>query len=155
MTNPTIAIELTGGEDLGGILSFAPGSRLNGRVHVTTAEDLECRGVEVRVGWQTAGRGNLEAAQVGTLRIAPGPLAAGTFLDEPFSIELPHEPWSYDGKLVQITWQAQVVIDRAMAQDISAVAPFILAPRGRAAATPFHHPAAPASSTSALGAPTE
>ena len=154
MANVTIAIELSGGEDVAGTPSFEPGSRLEGTVRVTAADNINCRGVLVRVGWRTTGRANTEAALVGTVTIAPGPLAAGTSLSQPFALDLPHEPWSYAGQLIQILWEARAVIDLALVQDISAVAPFILAPRGRGPATPSDQPAAPASSTSALGAPT-
>ena len=136
MTNADIQLELSGGEPVGDLLRFDPGSRLEGHVQVTAAEEIKCRRVVVQVTWYTADHGNLESGPtpVREQHLADGPLAANTLLSQSFALDLPRQPWSFTGTLVNIVWVARVVIDLPLARDLEKVQPFILAPRAPGAA---------------------
>ena len=133
MPNADIQLELSGGEPVGERLRFDPGSRLEGQVQVTPAEDIHCRRVVVRVGWHTADRGGAESGPSPLLeqQLADGPLAANRLLSQTFAFDLPRAPWSFSGTIVNIVWEAWVVIDLPLASDLTKGQPFILAPRGQ------------------------
>jgi hypothetical protein len=134
MAKANIEIELSGGEPDGALQRFEPGSRLEGTVRVTPAEDIHSRRVLLRVGWHTADNGNSESGPSQALeqQLAEGPLAANTMVSQPFALDLPREPWSFTGAIVTIVWEASVIIDVPMAPDITLVQPFTLAPRAAA-----------------------
>jgi len=138
MAEVDIQLELNGGETVGDLLRFEPGSRLEGRVQVTPAEDIHCRRVAVQVSWHTADRGRDESgpSPVAEQHLADGPLPANALLSQPFAFDLPREPWSFTGTIVNIVWEVRVVIDLPLAADLDKVQPFILAPRDQGAAQP-------------------
>ncbi len=138
MANADIQLELSGGEPVGSWLRFDPGSRLEGHVQVTPAEDIHCRGVVVRVSWRTADHGNPESGPSPALEqhLADGPLMANSLLSQSVAIDLPREPWSFSGMVVNIVWEARVVIDMPLAADLNQVQPFLLAPRSPAPVPP-------------------
>ncbi len=148
MANATFQIGLRGGETVGsGLMRFDPGSRLEGLAQVMPTENIRSKRVLVRVGWHPDGRGDQNKATIGELEIAQGGLTASTLLSQPFAIDLPREPWSFAGHYVSIIWEVRVVVDIPFGSDLQAVQPFIMAP--------WHQPGMPASSSRALGAPTE
>jgi len=123
MAQADIQLELNGGETVGGLLRFEPGSRLEGRVQVS---------------WHTADRGRDESgpSPVAEQHLADGPLPANALLSQPFAFDLPREPWSFTGTIVNIVWEVRVVIDLPLAADLDKVQPFLLAPRDQGAAQP-------------------
>ncbi len=127
MANATFQIGLRGGENLGGLMRFDPGSRLEGLVQVMPTEDIRSKRVLVRVGWHTEGRGDRDGAIVGELQIAQGGLTANNLLSQPFAINLPREPWSFAGQYISIVWEVRVVIDIPFGIDLQAAQPFVMA----------------------------
>jgi hypothetical protein len=129
MANATFQIGLRGGENMGGLMRFDPGSRLEGLVQVMPTENIRSKRVLVRVGWHTEGRGDQNRSTVGELQIAQGGLTANNLLSQPFAIDLPREPWSFAGHYISIVWEVRVVIDIPLGSDLQAAQPFIMAPR--------------------------
>jgi len=129
MANATFQISLRGGQPMGGLMRFDPGSRLEGLAQIMPAENIRSRRVLVRVGWHTEGRGDSNAATVGEMQLAQGGLTAGTPLSQPFAIVLPREPWSFAGHYINIIWDVRVIVDIPLGGDLQATQPFILAPR--------------------------
>lgn len=63
-------------------------------------------GVEVRLLWETRGRGDREEGVAASVEMpAPGPLGR-----EEVELTLPAGPWSYQGRLLQIVWLADAVL---------------------------------------------
>lgn len=61
---------------------------------------------EVRLLWFTRGKGTEDGAVVAT-EIFSNPLAGDT---RQFRFQLPEAPYSYNGKLIAITWAVELVI---------------------------------------------
>lgn len=129
MANAAFQISLRGGEPLGGLMRFDPGSRLEGVANVLPEDNIRSKRVLVRVGWHTEGRGDADGATIGELVMAQGGLTANTPLVQSFAIDLPREPWSFAGHYINIVWTVKVVVDIPLAADLQAVQPFIVAPR--------------------------
>ena len=131
MPNVDIQIELVGGEPGAALPRFPPGSRLEGQVQVTPAEDLHCRRVVAQVTWRAEEPhyADYRRTVVGDLEISRGPLAAGTLVSRPFVLDLPKEPWSYTGELFSIVWEVRVVVDLPGQPDVVVTKPFRMDPR--------------------------
>lgn len=69
--------------------------------------DAPPQDLELRLCWFTRGRGTEEARTVAALAL--GDQASG---GRDFSFELPGEPWSFDGKLISLSWGLEVVAKR-------------------------------------------
>ncbi len=69
--------------------------------------DAPPEGLELRLCWFTRGRGTEEARTVAALAL--GDQSNG---EREFSFELPGEPWSFDGKLISLSWGLEVVAKR-------------------------------------------
>lgn len=130
MANATIQITLSGGENLpGGLMRFDPGGMLTGTVQVVPQENINAKGVYVRLGWHTEGRGDRDSGQAAELAIAQGNLPAGQPIYQSFNMMLPPQPWSFAGHYINIVWELKVTIDIPMAPDINGSQSFVLAPR--------------------------
>lgn len=130
MANATIQITLNGGEQLpGNILRFDPGSLLAGMVQIIPQENINAKGIFVRLGWHTEGRGDQDAAQVAEVALGSGGLTANQPLVQSFNIMLPQAPWSFAGHYINIIWTLKVTIDIAFSPDLNVSQVFVLAPR--------------------------
>jgi hypothetical protein len=131
MASADIRITLSGGDVMGGnLMRFSPGSTMQCNVQVTPQDNIRCKRVVARIMWHTEGRGDRDEGTVLEAPIAPeSTLQAGQQIYQQFNVVLPHEPWSYAGHYVNIVWELKVIIDIAMASDINASQPFVLAPR--------------------------
>ena len=97
-----------------------PGGTLTGRV--VWRDGGRPDSLELRVFWMTSGRGTEEVNVIATV---PGRLEDdGTVA---FSIDLPELPWSFDGRLIQVSWAVEVV-DRE--GEACALSDFVLSPDG-------------------------
>lgn len=98
--------------------SLRPGDTVEGRVEWRLDKPPE--GFELRLCWFTRGRGTEESETVAALPL--GEDAAG---EREFSFVLPDGPWSFDGKLISLTWGLEVVAKRqgGLALEELAVAP--------------------------------
>ena len=131
MADIKFGFDLRGGEDIGGVLRFEPGSHLEGVAQVLPGEPINYRKIVVRVGWHTEGKGSSEQLIVGEVPFPqpPGQLAPNVPLSQPFAIDLPRDPWSFAGHLITIVWTVRVFIDVPLGENIVGIANFILAPR--------------------------
>ncbi|MEL6149785.1 MAG: hypothetical protein AAFV33_21230 [Chloroflexota bacterium] len=111
----------------GGVQTFQPGDLLEADIEIIPEKVLDCKAVEVAVGWHTEGRGDRNSS---TIYVEPIPITQITPenpVNEFFSCRLPTQPWSYTGELIQIVWTVRVKVDFNML-DINHAETFILRP---------------------------
>jgi hypothetical protein len=98
-----------------------PGETLAGRAYWQLEKPP--RTLSVRLFWKTSGKGTEDVEIVDERRVEH-PIEQQS-LD--FSFALPLEPYSYEGRLISLTWGVEVVADKAAAS-----ATFVMAPEGTA-----------------------
>jgi hypothetical protein len=89
----------------GARVGYAPGETLSGVAGWRLAEAP--RAAEVRLLWYTQGKGTRDVRVVETCHL-DHPLAQEA---RPFSIPLPTQPWSVDGRLVSLVWALELVVE--------------------------------------------
>lgn len=82
---------------------YRPGETLEGVVFWELSQAPQW--IEVRLFWQTRGKGTVDLEIVRTLRFAD----IGLQDRRPFRIALPPGPYSVSGKLVSIVWGVEIV----------------------------------------------
>ena len=128
MAKAAIQISLRGGEDLGGMMRFDPGGRLEGVAQILPDGNIRAKKVMVQLGWHTEGRGSRADGTAGQVEIAQGNLVANTPIVQSFAFNLPNEPWSFAGHYINIIWQVEVIVDIPLGVDLHAEQPFVMAP---------------------------
>ena len=105
----------------GGRTAFRPGETASG----TLAWDLPetPASMELRVFWQTEGKGTRDMEVVKTVAV-PGGGATG---ERSFALPLPGFPYSFEGKLVSILWYLEAV---AQPSGASQAVPIVISPTG-------------------------
>ncbi|MEZ5333211.1 MAG: hypothetical protein R2991_14475 [Thermoanaerobaculia bacterium] len=101
----------------------APGETV--RAEVRWSADFAPEGVEVRLLWETRGKGDREEGVAATVEV-PAPARQGEHTVE---LTLPQGPWSYEGRLLQIVWLLDAVLWPSGEQ---ARADLVVSPLGRA-----------------------
>ncbi|MFT5680836.1 MAG: hypothetical protein ACI8RZ_001742 [Myxococcota bacterium] len=96
MSRATLSIELESAEIFGGEV-------LQGVVVVRVSEAVVCSDLMLTLGWQTAGRGEVDHDTVETVMPPIGEWAEGGHR-VPFSLQAPRGPLSHSGELVEIHW---------------------------------------------------
>ena len=81
---------------------FTPGDTISGEVHWTNVSGASA--VAFRLFWYTSGRGTQDVMVHEELQ---WPISKGS---AQFSLVLPHEPYSFSGTLVSLTWAIEAVI---------------------------------------------
>jgi len=108
---------------------FQPKDTIQGIVEINPMSDINCRAVEIKIGWHTEGRGSrAEGYPYVNRRDDVTTLSSFQPFIEEFSFVIPPEPWSYSGHLVSIVWAVEVKIDIAMGRDKNYVEPFVVNP---------------------------
>jgi hypothetical protein len=91
--------------------------------------NIECRAVEVSIGWYTQGKGRLETHFPYVQRYPVAGLESGVPFRERFTYTLPAGPWSYNGHYITIIWAVKVKIDIPMMVDYNEELRFVLEPK--------------------------
>jgi hypothetical protein len=89
--------------DIAGQTSFEPGEQIT--VEARWNLDGPPDAVELRVVWNTAGKGDVDIQVVDTVRIESLP-AADT---RPLALSLPRKPYSFSGQLISLIWALELV----------------------------------------------
>ncbi len=89
---------------------FAPGEEISGTVEVAPEQDMTRRYVTIQPEWKTSGRGLAEEGKGDGAIAYQGDLKAGETSVHAFNLTMPSEPWSYDGKHIQINWKLAVYV---------------------------------------------
>jgi hypothetical protein len=84
-----------------------PGGVVRGGFRVLTEEPMPVERVELSVLWCTSGKGDVDECVIHHETLARGETlnAERAF---PFQVQLPDQPWSYNGQLVKISWVVRV-----------------------------------------------
>ena len=83
--------------------AFRPGELIEGAIGWNLPEEL--RAIEVRLGWQTRGKGTEDAETVNEIKFDDPP-AQGA---RPFQFVAPDQPYSFSGKLISLIWAIEAV----------------------------------------------
>jgi hypothetical protein len=134
MAKVNIEITLQGGEVGDHPRRYEPGSTVQGSVRVTPDGTVDSNRVVVRLEWHTEGRGDRNQGCSSEVEISTSPLSE--VLVQPFTLTVPHDPWSYAGHHITIIWAVVVVVDVRHARDIRYEEPILVAPRGQSPSTP-------------------
>jgi hypothetical protein len=134
MADVNIEITLHGGEVEGPPHAYAPGSTVRGWVRLTPDGTIDTNRVVVRLQWHTEGRGDRNVGRAGEVEVATGPVSME--LVQPFTLTVPHEPWSYAGHFINIIWAVLVVADVRHGRDIRHEERIVVAPRGQPVGPP-------------------
>jgi hypothetical protein len=89
--------------DIAGRTSFEPGEQITGEARWNL--DSPPDAVELRVVWNTAGKGEVDIEVVDSVRIE-APSAADT---RHLTLTLPRKPYSFSGQLVSLIWALELV----------------------------------------------
>jgi hypothetical protein len=120
--NHPIRIRLKGGT------IYAPGDRVTGVFEILPEQTINCRGVDIKIGWRTEGKGRRDEQFIYSERYHIPELPNNKTYGETFAVELPDAPWSYAGHYINIVWFVLVNIDIPLATDIHAEQRFVLQP---------------------------
>jgi hypothetical protein len=91
-------------------LQYRPGEEIRGAVSWALERAPEL--AELRLFWQTKGKGDRDTATVATL-VFEAPAAADT---RPFTFAAPAFPYTFSGKLISLDWALELVLDPDGAQ---------------------------------------
>jgi hypothetical protein len=83
---------------------FTPGEVVSGRVQ--WAADREPTDVELRLFWYTSGKGTSDIGVVEAISF-DRPQRSDTRM---FRFTLPHEPYSFSGKLISLIWAIELIV---------------------------------------------
>jgi hypothetical protein len=122
---PTIDINLKGFKES---LVYHPGDIVAGVVEIRPRKEIKCRGVEIKMGWHTEGKGDRDEGILNTIEVDVGVISERMPVVEHFDFRLPDGPWTYHGHHINIIWAIEVKIDIALAPDINAQQKIILKP---------------------------
>ncbi len=105
-----------------GRTSFRPGETIDGAIGWELSAAPAA--IEVRLFWQTRGKGTTDVTVVDRVRVE-GPALQGA---HPFQFVAPAEPPSFSGQLVSLIWSLEAVVLR---QGPTASLDIVIAPDGR------------------------
>jgi hypothetical protein len=106
-----------------GKTNFVPGETIAGEI--SWQLQSAAKALELRLIWFTEGKGTSDISVEQTQRVE-APALTG---QQKFSLQLPPAPYSFAGKLIELSWALELV---AMPGADAARADFVLAPNGRA-----------------------
>jgi len=109
---------------------FEPGSYMNGRLRILPDRELNCRRVQVGLTWHTEGIAWSKQKRWKRIDVFKGKLSAHAPAMIDFQLMLPTEPWSYEGSLVSIVWEVEVVVEAWGAGRLKSGRKFRLRPFG-------------------------
>ena len=108
---------------------FQPGDTVQGIVEIHPSGDVNCRAVEIQIGWHTEGRGTRASGYPYVNR--RDDITSISMMQpfvEGFDFVIPSQPWSYSGHLISIVWSVEVKVDIARGRDLNHSEPFVVQP---------------------------
>ena len=95
--------------------------------------NLQPEAMEIRLFWYTSGKGDQDTELIDTKRYQ----RIATTGDQEFSFTLPHQPYSFSGKLISLIWAVEAVFEP---NGEVARAEFALGPEGKEVQLPNASP---------------
>lgn len=111
----------------GSTIHLIPGTMVQGAVIVQAGKEISCRGISLRAGWRTRGRGDTDRGRAFNVTIFQGSIPSGG-ATLPFQIQAPQAPWSYSGHYISIVWELIVECDFGFFQKPKFTYPLLLRP---------------------------
>jgi hypothetical protein len=107
---------------------FRPGEVIAGHVEARVTAVCRCDALTVTLGWQTSGKGKVEAHEEPPALIFKGEWSEGEARRHPFSFTAPPGPLTYRGHILSIAWSLRAHADIPWALDPKAEVEVILEP---------------------------
>ena len=124
-TEPVISIRLKG---VGQTQVFHPGDSLSGVLEIQPNDVIQCRSVQLTIGWHTEGKGDRNGVTMLQQDYPIKEIRPENPIVEHFDFVLPSEPWSFAGHLIRIVWEVHAKIDIAFGRDYNTSLQFVLQP---------------------------
>ena len=84
-----------------------PGDMVRGGFRLLTDDPVPVERVELSVLWYTDGKGDMDQGVIHHETLAKGETLSAQRAF-PFKVQLPNEPWSYNGNLIKLHWVVRV-----------------------------------------------
>ena len=110
------------------VKTFPPGDLLQGKIRLIAQSNMKCHHLVVTVRWRTNDRGDTDNGAVYSNDLFQDRLLSTQSIELPFQVQLPLEPYSYDGQVVKIVWEVLVKADLGLFTRPSVVSPFLMRP---------------------------
>lgn len=104
------------------------GDTVRGYVEVRVDEDVRCDGLVAECRWRTHGKGSSVHGEPLRLELFQGDWRAGALQRYPFELTLPHGPFTYHGRYLNVVWEVRAVADVPWALDPKVEREIVLAP---------------------------
>lgn len=128
MSSCSIEVRPEGGKSV-----FVGGTKMRGSLVLRATSACTVRGVDLRLRWETSGRGNTVRGKTDEVRVGePFELQEGDERVFRFELPLPESPISYSGKLFAVQWVLSAEVDVAMGLNPDIDMPFELIAAERA-----------------------
>lgn len=85
--------------------AIGPGSEISGQIDWNVTELPES--VHVRLFWYTAGKGDRDLSIVDETSLQTTSMSGNL----PFRFKIPEGPYSFDGKLISLTWAVEAIVE--------------------------------------------
>lgn len=108
--------------------TFRGGDTVTGSVEVRTDGDVRCDGLTLECRWETHGKGNRVHGENPGIQLFVGEWAGAGTHRYPFSFQLPHGPFTYHGRYLNVGWFLRARADVPWALDPKAEREIPLAP---------------------------
>jgi hypothetical protein len=122
---------------------FRGGQTVQGKLHATAHEEVNCKSLTITHIWETHGRGNVASGDGESVEVFSGTLAAGEHRTFEFSVPLLDWPPSYHGNYLNIAHELQARIDIPWGFDVTAEYPIVLRATGSTEIDPTQVPGVP------------
>ena len=108
--------------------TFRAGEVVRGSVTVSVNQSVNCRNLTLASTWRTHGKGNRAEGVYHSVNLFQGELVAGNKLNYPFEFQIPSEPVTYRGTLINVDHYVTIRADVPWAFDPVGEADFIVLP---------------------------
>lgn len=125
MAKCSLRIELTEPDRV-----YQPGETVTGIVHVDVDSDVNCKGLEIKSGWKTNGKGNVSSGQAESITPFVGTWKTGDQEAYPFELSVADWPPTYHGTYLNIQHAIDARAKIAWAFDPKASATYSMIPAG-------------------------
>ena len=106
-----------------------PGEVVRGGFRILTEAPMPVERIELSVVWSTSGRGDTDEEVLHHETLAQGETVTADRAF-PFQVQLPDQPWSYNGQLIKIGWSVRVRVYPVHGKPWGGAEPFRVHPAG-------------------------
>jgi hypothetical protein len=106
--------------------SGRPGSQVEGRLRVAVDKSVRCKALTITRLWRTHGKGNRQSGEPESQILFAGEWAAGDNIEYAFAFDVPDDPLTHHGRLLNVDWYLEARADIPWAIDPKAKREFFV-----------------------------